>query len=104
MPSEAQARITINKLLENASWRFLPDDDGNRENVVLEHRLSGRTFSPNADLGKDFERETEGMTDGELIEYFNRAGRSFRETGRVPAAEAETVVVREVPPKPGAKR
>ena len=52
MPSEAQARITINKMLEEAGWRFLPDGDGNRENVILEHRLSGRTFSPSADLGK----------------------------------------------------
>jgi hypothetical protein len=28
MPSEAQARITINKLLEEAGWRFLPDAQG----------------------------------------------------------------------------
>jgi hypothetical protein len=27
IPSEAQARITINKMLEEAGWRFLPDAD-----------------------------------------------------------------------------
>jgi hypothetical protein len=62
MPSEAQVRITINKMLEEAGWRFLPDGDGNRENVVLEHRLSGRTFPPSADLGKDFERHLKGSS------------------------------------------
>ncbi len=30
MPSEAQARITINKMLEDAGWRFLPDGSGQR--------------------------------------------------------------------------
>ncbi len=73
MPSEAQARITVNKMLEEAGWRFLPDGDGNRENVILEHRLSGRTFSPNADLGKDFERAPEGFVDYVLLNTDGRA-------------------------------
>jgi type I restriction enzyme R subunit len=73
MPSEAQARITINKMLEDAGWRFLPDGDGNRENVILEHRLSGRTFSPNADLGNDFERAPEGFVDYVLLNTDGRA-------------------------------
>ncbi len=73
MPSEAQARITINKMLEDAGWRFLPDGHGNRENVVLEHRVSGRTFSPNADLGKDFERAPEGFVDYVLLNSDGRA-------------------------------
>ena len=73
MPSEAQARITINKMLGDAGWRFLPDGDGNRENVILEHRLSGRTFSPNADLGKDFERAPEGFVDYVLLNTDGRA-------------------------------
>src|SRR5438132_9326621 len=73
MPSEAQARITINKMLEDAGWRFLPDGDGNRENIILEHRLSGRTFSPNADLGKDFERAPEGFVDYVLLNTDGRA-------------------------------
>jgi type I restriction enzyme R subunit len=73
MPSEAQARITINKMLEEAGWRFLPDGNGNRENVILEHRLSGRTFSPNADLGQDFERAPEGFVDYVLLNSDGRA-------------------------------
>ena len=73
MPSEAQARITINKMLEEAGWRFLPDGGGNRENVILEHRLSGRTFSPNADLGQDFERAPEGFVDYVLLNTDGRA-------------------------------
>lgn len=73
MASEAQARITINKMLENAGWRFFPDGEGRRENVILEHRLSGRTFSPNADLGKDFERVPEGFVDYVLLNTDGRA-------------------------------
>jgi type I restriction enzyme R subunit len=73
MPSEAQARITINRMLEEAGWRFLPDGTGNRENVILEHRLSGRTFSPNADLGQDFERAPKGFVDYVLLNTDGRA-------------------------------
>lgn len=73
MPSEAQARITINKMLEDAGWRFLPDGNGNRENVILEQRLSGRTFAPNADLGNDFERAPEGFVDYVLLNTDGRA-------------------------------
>ena len=73
MSSEAQARISINKMLEEAGWRFLPDGKGNRENVILEHRLSGRTFSPNADLGNDFERAPEGFVDYVLLNTDGRA-------------------------------
>lgn len=73
MPNEAQARITINKMLEDAGWRFLPDGNGNRENVILEHRLRGQPFSPNADLGNDFERAPEGFVDYVLL---NTDGRS----------------------------
>src|SRR5437773_3807815 len=73
MPSEAQARITINKMLEDAGWRFLPNGGGQRENVILEHRLSGRTFSPKADLGDDFERAPEGFVDYGLLNTDGRA-------------------------------
>jgi len=67
MPSESQARITINKLLEGAGWRFLPDGQGRRENIICEHRVSGRTFAPNHDLGKDFERAPDGFVDYVLL-------------------------------------
>lgn len=45
---EAQARIKINRLLEESGWRFFDDENGAR-NIQLE---SGVTF---ADLGDDFE-------------------------------------------------
>jgi type I restriction enzyme R subunit len=73
MASEAQARITINKLLEEAGWRFLPDGHGRRENVICEHRASRRTFAPNHDLGKDFERAPEGFVDYVLLNNDGRA-------------------------------
>jgi hypothetical protein len=34
MPSEAQAGVTINKLLEEAGGRLLPDTQGRRENII----------------------------------------------------------------------
>jgi type I restriction enzyme R subunit len=67
MPSEAQARITINKLLEDAGWRFLPDALGRRENIVCEHRVTRRAFSPSQDLGKDFEHAPNGFVDYVLL-------------------------------------
>lgn len=63
MPSEAQARITINRMLEEAGWRFLPDAQGRRENVICEHRVTRRVFSPSQDLGKDFEHAPQGFVD-----------------------------------------
>ena len=35
MPKEAQARIKINKLLEEAGWRFFDSSDG-KANIILE--------------------------------------------------------------------
>ena len=67
MPSEAQARITINKLLEEAGWRFLPDAHGRRENIVCEHRVTRRVFSPSQDLGKDFDHAPDGFVDYVLL-------------------------------------
>ncbi len=72
MPSEAQARITINKLLEEAGWRFLPDAQGRRENVICEHRITRRTFSPSHDLGRDFEHAPDGLVDYVLLNTDDR--------------------------------
>jgi type I restriction enzyme R subunit len=72
MPSEAQARITINKLLEEAGWRFLPDAQGRRENIICEHRISRRTFSPSQDLGRDFEHAPDGLVDYVLLNTDDR--------------------------------
>jgi type I restriction enzyme, R subunit len=63
MPSEAQARITINKLLEEAGWRFLPDAQGRCENIVCEHRVTQRAFFPSQDLDEDFEYAPNGFVD-----------------------------------------
>jgi type I restriction enzyme R subunit len=67
MPSEAQARITINRLLEEAGWRFLPDAEGRRENIICEHRVTRRASSPSQDLGKDFEHAPQGFVDYVLL-------------------------------------
>ncbi len=67
MPSEAQARITINKLLEEAGWRFLPDAQGRRENIVCEHRVTRKPFAPNADLGADYQHAPGGFVDYVLL-------------------------------------
>jgi type I restriction enzyme R subunit len=67
MYSEAQARITINKLLEDAGWRFLPDAEGRRENIICEQRVAKRTFSSSQDLGKDFENAPQGFVDYLLL-------------------------------------
>jgi type I restriction enzyme R subunit len=72
MPSEAQARITINKLLEEAGWRFLPDAQGRRENIVCEHRVKKKVFAPNLDLGADYEHAPEGFVDYVLLNTDNR--------------------------------
>lgn len=73
MPSEAQARITINKLLEEAGWRFLPDAQGRRENIICEHRVTKKIFAPHADLGKDFDHAPEGFVDYVLLNTDGRA-------------------------------
>jgi type I restriction enzyme, R subunit len=67
MPSEAQARITINRMLEEAGWRFLPDRQGRRENIVCEHRVTKKLFAPSQDLGRDFEHAPNGFIDYLLL-------------------------------------
>lgn len=67
MPSEAQSRITINQLLEAAGWRFLPDAQGRRENIICEHRVKKRVFAPNLDLGADYEHAPDGFVDYVLL-------------------------------------
>lgn len=67
MPSEAQARITINKLLEEAGWRFLPDAAGRRENIVCEHRVTKKPFAPALDLGADYQHAPGGFVDYVLL-------------------------------------
>ncbi|MDD2763948.1 MAG: hypothetical protein PHE83_08260 [Opitutaceae bacterium] len=86
MPSEAQARVAINKLLEEAGWRFLSDKKDRRENIVCEHRVKKKVFAPNVDLGTDFEHAPEGFVDSVLL---NTDGRPVARSSR-PSARAST--------------
>jgi type I restriction enzyme, R subunit len=72
MPTEAQARITINKLLEAAGWRFLAEGANQPANIVCEHRIAGKKFAPDGDLGKDFERAPDGFVDYVLLDANGR--------------------------------
>lgn len=62
---EAQARIKINKLLEEAGWRFEADEKGSA-NIQLE---SGVKI---ADLGDDFENTKNGFIDFLLLDTDKR--------------------------------
>jgi type I restriction enzyme R subunit len=63
--NEAKARIKINRLLEEAGWRFFDDEDG-RANVLLEQNVK-ITQTLLDDLGDDFERTENGYTDYSLL-------------------------------------
>jgi type I restriction enzyme R subunit len=63
---EAKARIKINKLLEEAGWRFSDDETG-KENIRLE---PGVKYT---ELGDDFEHETRGFIDFLLLDKDGRA-------------------------------
>ena len=68
---EAQARIKINKLLELAGWRFFPDSKG-PDNIICEHRIAKKAFSPASDLGNDFEKAPNGFVDYLLMNLDRR--------------------------------
>lgn len=61
MSKEAKARIKINKLLEEAGWRFFDDEKG-RANILLENHIKF------ADLGDDFETTKHGFIDFLLLD------------------------------------
>ena len=63
---EATARIKINRLLEAAGWRFLPDGD-QASNIRLEPSVT-ITSSDVAALGDDFERTARGFVDFFLLD------------------------------------
>lgn len=66
MRKEAKARIKINKLLEEAGWRFLDDKNG-KVNVVLENnvKVTAQTID---ELGNDFEKTKKGFIDFLLLD------------------------------------
>jgi len=66
MPKEAKARIRINKLLEEAGWRFFDTAEG-RANIYLETNLKITEQKLN-DLGEDFEKTKNGYVDFLLLD------------------------------------
>ena len=64
--NEATARIKINKLLEQAGWRFFAED-GKPANILLESGASIRSSDLDA-MGNDFEKTTKGYIDFLLLD------------------------------------
>lgn len=58
---EAKARIKINKLLEEAGWRFFDDENG-KANILLESNVKIE------ELGEDFEKTSNGYIDFLLLD------------------------------------
>ena len=63
---EAKARIKINKLLEEAGWRFFDDGKG-KANIVLEPKVKLTKAAIDA-LGENFESATNGFIDFLLLD------------------------------------
>jgi len=63
---EAQARIKINKLLEDSGWRFFVDKDG-KANIVLEPNVKLTQTRIDA-LGENFEQSKNGFIDFLLLD------------------------------------
>jgi type I restriction enzyme R subunit len=66
MSKEAKARIKINKLLEEAGWRFFDSDKG-PANITLETNVK-ITKSSLDEFGDDFEKTSKGFVDFLLLE------------------------------------
>lgn len=67
---EAQARIKINRLLDEAGWRFFDNENG-RANIVLEPNVK-ITQSQVDELGEDFETTANGFVDFLLLDADGR--------------------------------
>ncbi len=66
MGKEAKARIKINKLLEEAGWRFFDDDNG-KANIELENNIK-ITETHFDEFGDDFEKTANGYIDFLLLD------------------------------------
>jgi type I restriction enzyme R subunit len=64
---EAKARIKINKLLDEAGWRFFNDDDKGPANIVLENCVKIKKSDFDA-YGDDFEKTSRGFIDYLLLD------------------------------------
>lgn len=70
MKNEAQARIRINRLLEEAGWRLVDDENG-KANVLLENhvKITPREIET---WGEDYEKTKNGALDFLLVDNFGR--------------------------------
>lgn len=64
--NEAKARIKINKLLEEAGWRFFDTEEG-KANILLENNVKINHQQLN-ELGENFEKTTNGYIDFLLLD------------------------------------
>jgi len=64
--NEAKARIKINKLLEEAGWRFFDTEEG-KANILLENNVKINHKQLN-ELGENFEKTTNGYIDFLLLD------------------------------------
>lgn len=70
MKNEAHARIKINKLLEEAGWRFFDDENG-KANILLENQVKITQNEIDA-WGNDYEKTKGGSLDFLLMDNDNR--------------------------------
>lgn len=70
MSKEAQARIRINKLLENAGWRFFDTEEG-PANILLENHVKITQKEIDA-WGNDYEKTKNGSLDFLLLDSDNK--------------------------------
>ena len=70
MKNEAHARIKINKLLEEAGWRFFDNHEGNA-NILLENHVKISQQEVDA-WGNDFEKTKHGSLDFLLVDSNNK--------------------------------
>src|SRR5665647_1045596 len=68
--NEAHARIKINKLLEEAGWRFFENHEG-KANILLENQVKITQKEVDA-WGNDFEKTKSGSLDFLLIDSNNK--------------------------------
>ncbi len=70
MKNEAHARIKINKLLEEAGWRFFDNHEG-KANILLENHVKITQQEVDA-WGNDFEKTKNGSLDFLLVDSNNK--------------------------------
>lgn len=70
MSKEANARIRINKLLEEAGWRFFDDENGTA-NILLENHIKISQKDIDA-WGEDYEKTNNGAIDFLLLDSSNK--------------------------------